>query len=82
MGYLGWPRVEYGALLHLKTVMEVDLARPGSIMVHFGTSRRSMEVDVARPGSIMVRFGNSRRSMEVDLARPGSIMQHFGTSRL
>ena len=67
-----------------RTSMKLDdigLARPGSIMLHFGFSRRFMGADLGRPGSIMVHFGFSRRSMGFDLVRPGLIIVHFGISR-
>ncbi len=38
--------------------MDVDLARPGSIMVHFGTSRRFMG---GRYGSLRVDYGALKR---------------------
>ena len=47
---------------------DIGLARPGSIMLHFGFSRRFMGADLARPGSIMVHFGISRCVKKIRLA--------------
>ena len=53
--------------------MEVDLARPGLIVVYLGTYRLSMEVDLACSELLLAHFGISRRSEKHNSVAQGFI---------